>query len=215
MAWALYELGRNPELLAAVQAEVDAFIAAHGGRPITPAQYDERPYTLALMHELGRRHPPIHTTARTALRAGEVPPDPATGIGGFRYPKDALLLCSIAGAQMDPETYADPRTFRIERFLAGITPEMTLTERGRQVQATARRLEEEFRLLPFSAGPGGCVGRGFNTLEIFMVLDALLGRFSFELVDPGREVTESDAAIAGPGPGQLRVRVHRRPAPRA
>jgi cytochrome P450 len=133
-----------------------------------------------------------------------------TGIGGFRYPKDALLLCCIAAAHMDPETYPDPRAFRVERFLTGVTPEMELTERGRKVQATARRLEEEFRLLPFSAGPGGCVGRGFNTLEVFMVLDELLRRFTFALEDPGREVTESHGAISGPGPGQVRVRIRRR-----
>jgi cytochrome P450 len=214
MAWALYELGRNPDLLAAILEEIDAFAAAHGGRPVAPAQYDERPYTLALIHELGRRHPPIHTTPRTALEAGEVPADPATGIGGFRYPKDALLLSALAGAHMDPDTYPDPRAFRVDRFLVGVTPNMSLTERGRQVQATARRLEEEFRLLPFSSGLGGCVGRGFNTLEVFMVLDELLRRFTFELEDAAREVTESDGAISGPGPGQVRVRIRRR-VPRA
>jgi cytochrome P450 len=210
MAWALYELGRNPDLRAAILEEIDAFARTRGGRPITLALYDERPYTHALIHELLRRHPPIHMAARTALRSGEIPPDPETGIGAFRYRKDTLFIGSIFAAHMDPETYPEPDAFRIERFLAGITPEMTPAQRGRQVQANARRLEETFRLLPFSAGPGSCVGRGFNTLEVFMVLDHLLQRFSFDLEDPDREVTAADVPISGPAPGELRARIRRR-----
>lgn len=210
LSWAIYELGRNPELRAAVVDELDAFHDAHGSQPITPDQYDERPYTQALLYELGRRHPPIIAVPRTALAPGEVPPDPETGIGAFRYPKDAMFLCSIVGAHMDAAIYPEPRAFRIERFLEGITPEMSLAERGRQVWATARRREEEFRLLTFGAGPGSCLGRGFNMLEFFMVLDELLSRFAFELEDPDREVADTQTPVSGPEPGRLGVRIRRR-----
>jgi ferredoxin-NADP reductase/CRP-like cAMP-binding protein/cytochrome P450 len=211
LAWALYELGRDPAVRTAVLAELDAFHHAHAGRPVTAAQYDERPCMQALFYELGRRHPPAYVVPRTALREGEMPPDSEMGIGAFRYPKDTLFLCSIVGAHMDPDTYPDPHVFRLDRYFTGVAPGMSLTEQGRQVRANARRLEDGMRLLPFSAGPGHCLGRSFAMLVVFRALDHLLRRFSFELEDPSREVLGSQASLSGPAPGELRMRIRRRP----
>lgn len=212
MSWALYELGRDPELYRTIVAEVDAFREAHGGRPMTAHDYDERPYTLALLQELGRCHPPLPQLTRSALTAGTVPPDPETGIGAFDYPKDATFVLSVLGAHMNEEVFPQPSAFRIERFLDGVHPGMSLRERGRRVRDNARRLEEQFRLIPFSAGPVVCPGRGFNMLEIFLVLDTLLRRYVIELLHPDREIVATqNVALNGPAVGAHAVRFRRRP----
>jgi ferredoxin-NADP reductase/cytochrome P450/CRP-like cAMP-binding protein len=211
LAWTFYHLARDPQLAATIRGEIDGFHAAHDGRPISIREYDERPLTVALFYEVWRRHSPMAAIARTTLAPGEVPPDPDTGIGGFRYPKDALVLCAILGAHMDPETYPDPAAFRIDRFLQGVTPEMSLIEQGRQVRENIRRLEEDFRLLTFSLGRGSCLGRGFNMLESFIVLDELWRRFSFELAYPGVAVVDAEAIVSGPEPGKLVMRIRPRP----
>ncbi len=213
MSWALYELGRNPDLYRMIQAEYDTFHAAHGGRPITAHDYEERPYMLALLFELGRRHPPFPQITRVSTAAGSVPPDPETGIGGFEYPTDSVFVFSIIGIHMDPHVYPNPQEFRIERFLTGVTPEMTLRERGQRVRDNAQRLESQFRLLTFGAGDGMCIGRGFNMLEFFHVFDALLQRYDFELQDPEQEVEDTQVApISGPTLGGIKIRLRRRAA---
>ncbi len=211
MAWALYELGRNPQLYKTIQAECDTFFAENQGRPITVHQYEDRPYMLALLFELGRRHPPFPQLCRSPAKAGTVPPDRETGIGAFDYPKDTLFILSVFGIHMNKEIYPHPEEFRIERFLEGMTLEMSVRERGRRVRENAARLESQFRLLTFGAGDGMCVGRGFNMIEFFLVLDAILHRYDVELVNREREVAMTqNGAISGPTPGGIGVRLKRR-----
>lgn len=211
LAWGLYELGRHPEVYRALQNEVDAFSAAHGGRRVTAHDYDERPITMAVMLELQRLHPVFPFSLRTATRAGSVPPDPETGIGGFDYPADAVLVHTLYAINLLPETFPKPNEFRIQRFLEGITPDMTLKQCGAQVRKTAVDLEARFRLLTFSAGPATCPGRNFNMIEFFLVMDGLMRRYDFELENPDRLVVSThDTAIVGPTPGQIAIRIRRR-----
>ena len=200
LTWTLYELGRNPAVYKAVQKEVDDFNAAHCGRAITPDDYDERPMTLALLFELNRLHPGIHLLPRNAKEAGTIPPNPETGIGGFDYPADALFLVSILELHLDPDTYFKPKEFQIARFLKNITPDMSLNERGAQVRQNAIDLEKQFRLVTFGAGPGNCPGRHFNMIEFFLVIDNLMRRYDFSLLDPDRvpEIDEKNSIVVKP-----------------
>jgi cytochrome P450/NADPH-cytochrome P450 reductase len=140
-----------------------------------------------------------------------MPPDPDTGIGAFHYRKGAVFLCAVAAVHRDPNVYPDPEAFRIERFFEGYTAEMSPAEHGRLVMENARKLEAARRLLTFGGGQGTCPGRGFNMLEFFLVLDALLPRFVFALEHPEREVTDYVEIITGPEPGKLGGRIRRRP----
>jgi hypothetical protein len=47
--------------------------------------------------------------------------------------------------------------------------------------------------------------------EFFLVVDHLLGRFVFDLVDPAREVPVSRELITSPPRGEIAVRVCLRP----
>jgi cytochrome P450 len=210
MSWAIYELERDPGLKAQVLMEIDTFRARYGARSITTADYDTRPVTFALLAEVLRRHSPLGAVARTALQAGSVPPDPETGIGGFIYPAGTMFACSIVGIHMDPRRWPEPQRFCIERFYDGITPDMGLEERGRQVRRNIRAREEALDLLAFAEGPGRCPGQNFNTHEFILVLDALLSRYQFEFEYTGREVPHADTMIIAPEKGMLGVRLRHR-----
>lgn len=202
-------MARSPELEARLLEEITAFRAAHGDEPITIRDYDERPLSFALLAECLRRYPPFPVLPRTALKSGVVPPDPETGIGGFRYLEGAMFLCCIAATGLDPDRWPDPHTFRIDRFLEGVPADASRIERGRAVRRIRRR-EEALDFIPFSEGPGRCPGQNFNTHEFLLVLDAMLPRFRFERADPSRNLDQVDGPIAGPEPGAMAIRLRRR-----
>src|SRR5262245_50738038 len=104
LAWALYELGRNPAVLATLRAELDAI----AGEP-EPNAILSLPYLSAVCNEAIRLHPILAECAR-------VPIEPVT-ILGHAIPAGKPLVMSIVGIHHDPATYPDPDSFRPERFL--------------------------------------------------------------------------------------------------
>ena len=139
-----------------------------------------------------------------------VPTDPETGIGGFRYPANTMVVLSMLGVHLDPKRWPEPRAFRVERWLDGARAGTSAAERGRRVRANIRAREQAFDWIPFADGPGRCPGQHFNAHEFFLVLDALLPRYRFEPVDPAREVPASDTMVVGPEQGAMAVRVRPR-----
>jgi len=208
MSWGFYEMARDPDLEKAVLEEIESFRAAHQGRALTTADYDERPLSWALLAECLRRHSPVQATPRTTLASGTVPPDPETGIGGFSYSGGAMVVFSVGAIHVDPERWPDPYAFRVDRWFEGIHDGMSLKERGRTVRANIRLREQAFDWLPFSDGPARCPGQHFNAHEFMLVLDALLPRYRFELIN--RDVPHGESMVVGPAPGKMGVRIRPR-----
>jgi cytochrome P450 len=210
LSWAIYELNRHPKVGAAVLAEIDAFRSAHPGRPLSTADYDERPLTWALFAEVLRRYGPAKAVPRTTTTAGAVPPDPDTHTGGFRYPADTMVVFSFLGVHLDPRRWPDPYEFRLDRWLTGIHESMSVVEKGRAVRANIRAREQALDWLPFADGPGRCPGANFAAHEFILVLDTLLSQYRFELVNPDRDVGNNEALVVGPETGALAVRIRNR-----
>jgi len=203
-------MAHNPKLETAVLDEITSFHAAHRGQVLTTADYDERPICLALLAECLRRYPPVPAVARTSSEEGEVPPDPVTHIGGFKYPAGAEVIASVIGVHHDPERWPDPEAFRIERWLEGANENMSVREKGRIVRGNIRAREQAMDWLPFSDGPGRCPGQHFNAHEFLIVMDSLVPRYRFELADPHKNVIESETMIVGPEQGTVAVRIRKR-----
>ena len=210
LSWAFYEMARDPRIESEVLGEIQSFHAAHGSRPVTTAEYDERPWSWALLAEVLRRHPPVQSVARATLREGVVPPDSETGIGGFRYPAGAVVAVSIIGVHLDPRRWPEPRAFRLERWFEGVREGMSITERGRTVRGAIRQREQALDWVSFADGRGRCPGQHLMAHEFLLVLDALLPRYRFELAHPEREVEHGDTMVVGPEPGRMAVRLRPR-----
>jgi cytochrome P450 len=105
LAWALYELGRHPELMRRTQAAADA------GNADGDAWLD------AVLKESLRLHPVIPMVVRTLMK-------PQT-IAGVDVPRGATVGPSILIAHSREDNYEDPERFDPERFLGHNPPTNT------------------------------------------------------------------------------------------
>ena len=102
LAWALYELGRSPELLARSQQ------AARDG---------DDDWLEAVLKESMRLHPVIPMVVRTLMA-------PAT-VGGYDLPAGTTVGPSILIAHARADNHESPASFRPERFVDGQPPTNT------------------------------------------------------------------------------------------
>ncbi len=100
LSWALYELGRDPELLARSQAAADA--AADGDAAGVA-------WLEAVLKESMRLHPIIPMVVRTLMKPARV--------GGHDLPAGTTVGPSIVMSHQQEENFAEPDAFRPERFL--------------------------------------------------------------------------------------------------
>ncbi|GAA1127625.1 cytochrome P450 [Nocardioides aquiterrae] len=102
LAWALYEAGRDPELLA---------------RCRTAADEGDDEYLEAVLKESMRLHPIIPMVVRTLMK-------PAT-IGGWDLPAGTTVGPSIIVAHQREDNHPDPWSFKPERFIGHNPPTNT------------------------------------------------------------------------------------------
>ena len=105
LSWALYELGRSPELQRRTQAAADADDA------------DADAWLEAVMKESMRLHPIIPMVVRTLMK-------PMT-IGGIDLPRGATVGPSIVVVHGSADNYDEPERFDPERFLGQNPPTNT------------------------------------------------------------------------------------------
>lgn len=180
LAWALYLLGRHPEIMTQVQTEVDSV-------PGTPAEAQARqvtglPLLDQVIKETLRLYPPIHVGNRRA--------ESDVRIQGYDVTAGTRIMYSIYLSHRHPAHWTEPDHFCPARF----APE----------QAGGRA---PLTYVPFGGGPRYCIGAAFAQVEARVVLAHLLQRFELELVTD--EVRPHMGATLEPRPG-VRMRVRRR-----
>ncbi|MDZ5619863.1 cytochrome P450 [Nocardioides bizhenqiangii] len=97
LSWALYELGRDPELLARSQAAADAGDA------------EGLAWLEAVLKESMRLHPIIPMVVRTLQKPARV--------GGLDLPAGTTVGPSILMSHLQDQNFPEPDAFRPERFL--------------------------------------------------------------------------------------------------
>jgi cytochrome P450 len=171
LAWSLYLLGRNPEVLQRVQDEVDSVLGQKSPELDSVNQLD---YLDSVIKEVLRLYPPIHIGNRRAAREIE--------FHGYRIPAGQRVVYSIYLTHRMPEYWRDPQRFDPQRF----TPEQS-------------RLRPHYAYLPFGGGRRNCIGFAFAQVEVKVVLARLLQKFCFELARG--EVHAHMGATLEPRPG--------------
>jgi cytochrome P450 len=96
-------------------------------------------------------------------------PTEATDLGGYRFMPGTQLVASILLVQHDPALYPDPDEFRPERFLEGAP--------------------DPYTWVPFGGGVRRCLGASFATLEMNVVIAAILARTRLRAPRAKREKT--------------------------
>jgi cytochrome P450 len=146
LTWVWYELGRHPEALARLEAEVGRVL---GGRPVTTADLPALAWTAAVIDETMRLHPPVYMTSREARREVE--------IGGHRLPTRSIVAINIRGIHRRADPYPEPLAFRPERMLPD-----------------AKKPRSRHHYLPFGAGPRVCIGAHFALMEAQLALATMV-----------------------------------------
>lgn len=156
LALALHYVARDPELAAALRAEVDEVFA---DGPPTFAAVRSLERVRCVLDETLRLHPTLPFISRG--------PKEDTLLGGrYLVPRGQPVALLLSAIQRDPEVWPEPLRFDPERFLP---------ERARKRPASAYK--------PFGVGRRTCLGRSFALVEATLALAMIVKRFEFD--DPG------------------------------
>ena len=163
MEWALAELLRRPDAMAATTAELDRVVGR--GRWATESDLPALPYLHAVLKETMRLH---HIAPLLVPRRARED----TVVGGYDIPAGARVLVNMWAVARDPASWPDaPEGFRPERFLAGGGAEDV------DVRGT------HFELLPFGAGRRMCPAYNLAMKEMAAALANLVHGFTWRLPD--------------------------------
>ncbi len=155
LAWALYEISRNPEMAVRIRAESEAVL---GGRAPTAADYSGLVYTRAVIQETMRIYPPIWGLIRVAAQDDL--------IGGKEIKAGDRVVLFAYGAHHNPKYWDEPESFIPERW----------TDKTKK--------QVKYSYIPFGAGKRSCIGGAMSQVENTLALSILLRRFQPEYVGP-------------------------------
>jgi cytochrome P450 len=154
LTYALWALGRHPELQDRVAAEV----AAVGDRPLTSDDVPRLGYTVQVLHEALRLCPPAPGTSRTVMMDFDV--------DGYRVEAGTIVVVGIYAMHRDPSLWDHPLAFDPDRF----GPENS-------------RDRDRWQFLPFGGGPRSCIGDHFAMLEATLGLATIVRNTEIQSLD--------------------------------
>ncbi|HMV74717.1 MAG TPA: cytochrome P450, partial [Microthrixaceae bacterium] len=158
-SWFIIEMLRNPDVMAAVVAEMDALADAGGGE-ITYQDLREVPWLEASIKETLRLHPPLILL----LRLAKVPVE----VEGYTIPAGKLVGASPAVSNRLPEAFDDPDRFDPSRY----------------VEPRQDDLDNPWNWIPFGAGRHRCVGAAFAMMQLKTIFCILLRDWELTAAQP-------------------------------
>ena len=178
IAYALWALGRHPD----VQDRVAAEAAALGERPLTPDDVTHLSYTVQVVHEALRLCPPVPVGGRTAMRD--------IAVDGCRVEAGSMVLVGIFGMHRDPALWDNPLTFDPDRF-----------------SATNFAGLDRWQFIPFGGGPRSCIGDHFAMLELTLALGTIIRDIEIRSIADDFPLAVPFTTVAdGPIPARVRAR---------
>jgi cytochrome P450 len=143
-------------------------------------------YLTATIQETLRRRPVLPNAAPRLVKQ-------PVEIGGWTYPAGVCVVANAYLIHHDPALYRDPYAFRPERFL----------DEG----------PGTYTWIPFGGGRRRCLGASFATLEMKIVLRAVLGAKEVRPFDDRLELSRRRSITLSPGRGAEAVLGERRTEP--
>jgi cytochrome P450 len=149
ISWTWYLLSQHPAVEAKLHDELERVL---GGRTPTIHDLPQLPYADMVIKEVLRLYPPLWNLSRDVLEEVQ--------FGGYTLPKGSALIISPFIVQRNSQYWEEPERFDPERFATGYE---------KQVQRGA--------YFPFSYGPRVCIGQGFATTELQLMLATIAQRY--------------------------------------
>jgi hypothetical protein len=156
LAWILWCTAlAGPQMWDQLHGEADDVLAGDG--PFDETHLARLAVAGRVMRETLRLHPPGSFSPRMA----HVDMD----VGGFRIPKETLILWSAHLAGRDPTVWAEPLTFDPDRFVDP-TPE--------------QKTSADMAWVPFGKGARNCIGFALAQMELTLIVARLAQRLDIE-----------------------------------
>ena len=162
LAWSLYELSKNPDLLVKLREQADEVYGSPKravdrssvpGREVLAAKLD---YADCCLKESLRKYSVVPTVVRVCSQ------DLVYEERNIKIPRGTNIMINIQGAHWNEENWPQPSNYRPERFYEDV---------------------KQYTFLPFVDGPRMCLGQFLSLLESKIVLSLLLHEYNFEIVN--------------------------------
>jgi cytochrome P450 len=176
LTYAMWQLGRHPEIQHRVATEV----ARLGNATLAPDHVSQLPYTVQVLREALRLCPPTPTGSRLATRDVEV--------AGYRVEAGTALVFGRLAVQRDPTLWEEPLKFDPDRFC----PENV-------------KNRDRWQYVPFGGGPRSCIGDHFAMLEATLGLATFIRRAEIYSLDDEFPLAAPFTMVAD-GPIWARIR---------
>jgi len=154
-SWALIELMRHPELMAAVVTELDELYA--DGSEVSFQALRSIPRLEAALKETLRLHPPLIILMRVVQDEFE--------LAGHRLPPGTVVATSPRVSNRIAEDFPDPEVFDPDRY----------------VDPRQEDLQNRWTWIPFGAGKHRCVGNAFAMMQLKAIFSVILRDYEFEM----------------------------------
>jgi cytochrome P450 len=168
LTYALWALGRHPELQNRVAAEV----AAVGNRSLTADDVPRLGYTVQVLHEALRLCPPAPVITRMVTKDFEV--------DGYRVEAGSGVMVGIYAMHRDPALWNHPLVFDPGRFSPSNSKD-----------------RDRWQYLPFGGGPRSCIGDHFAMLEATLGLATIIRHTEFQSLDDDFPLAVPFTMVAG------------------
>jgi cytochrome P450 len=153
LSWLLYLLSSRADCLERLRQEFDTVL---GSAPLSYSDVPKFEFAAQVIHEALRLYPPFWMVDRMALSDDRV--------GDLAIPRGSTVVVFIYGVHHSPQYWPNPESFDPERF-----------------SKANEKLHPAFAYLPFGAGPRGCIGGNYATLQILLILSVLLRKYDLQL----------------------------------
>ncbi|KAH7715722.1 Protein CYP-14A3 [Aphelenchoides avenae] len=184
LRWSILCMTRYPDVQRKAQAEIDEVVGSD--RLPSIADKSNLPYLNAVVQEILRYS-----------NAAVFEPHRCTSdqtIKGLPVPKDTIVMPQFSNVNAFDPVFEDPEVFRPDRFLE---------DDGRSVNKVATS-----RMVAFEMGKRVCPGEALARMEVFLIVAALLQRYTF--VRDGLHTVPPAAFFRDPGEYRCTIvpRVH-------
>ncbi|EDV25213.1 Cytochrome P450 10 [Trichoplax sp. H2] len=152
--WALYILGKHPDIQEKLYNEVSGVL--QNSKYPDAESVQNMPYLRGLVKEGQRIYPVIYAPIR------EIAKDAV--LCGYHVPAKTIVVNGIYAMSFNPQIYDEPHKIKPERWARSYT--------GLKVN--------RFAHLPFGYGPRMCIGRRIAELEIHLLIARLISEFKIE-----------------------------------
>ncbi|KAM9302898.1 cytochrome P450 7A1 [Morus bassanus] len=192
--WSLFYLLKSPEAMRAAIKEVQSILESAGEKisldgkhiSLNRKQLDNMPVLDSIIKEAMRL-----SSASMTFRVAKEDFTLHLENNFYNIRSDDIVALYPQLLHLDPEIYADPLTFKYDRFLNENGEEKTDFYRN------GRKLK--YYYMPFGTGIAKCPGRLFAVHEIKQFLALIFSYFEIELVDNNVQCPSLDQSRAGLG----------------